>query len=201
LVEPKGLDETPTQHRVIRQMTERLGRLLASELKAVHGREVPVYFAYQGEGGFKKPHVTLIQYWVDRVTDRMQDRRQERAPNGDEYFRMAPLLLIARYVVTAWAPAPEDQELLALAIRILYDSPILTADGEGEEDCIHYEDKPGVELMGKFTLEEARTICEAYGMPLRPCARYDIPFRLDSERKTPIKRVKERIIDYKKVDG
>ena len=55
--------------------------------------------------------------------------------------------------------------------------------------------------MRDRTLDECRLICESLGMPLRASVRYDVSFRLDSERKTTVKRVKERIVDYKKLDA
>jgi hypothetical protein len=40
-------------------------------------------------------------------------------------------------------------------------------------------------------------VCEALGIPLRPSLRYELPFRVDSERKTPIKRVADRTLHVK----
>ena len=119
---------------------------------------------------------------------------------------MPPLLMVARYLVTAWAPAPEDQELLAAAIRVLYDTVELKPtseepEGDKNEDAVHWEDHPTLDLAQRFSLDEARITCESLGIPLRPSVRYDVNFRLDSERKTVVKRVKERIVDYKKLDA
>lgn len=189
------------QHRVLRQVTERLGRLLTAEIRAVSGLDVPVHFAYQGEPNPKKAHLTLVHYWIDRVTDRGQDRQQERSADGSEFFRAPPLLLISRYLLTAWAAPLADQELLGLAMRVLFDHPVLEPDGAGDEDAVHWDDRPGIELSAKFTLDEGQRVAAGLGMPLRASARYDVHFRLDSERKTPIKRVKDRIVDYKKLDG
>ena len=193
--------ETTNQHRVLRQLSERIVRLLKTEIRASIGRDVPVHLAYQGEAGMKSPHLTLMNYWIDPVTDRTADRYEERGAKGQEFFRNAPLLLKARYLLTAWAHPPDDQELLMLAARVFLDNPALEADGNGDEDAVHWEDGVSIEHVVKFNMEEAKTVVDGLGIPLRPSVRYDVHFRLDSERKQPIKRVKERIVDYKKLDG
>lgn len=140
------------------------------------------------------------------MNDRHPDRILCKTPDGDEFFRMPPLILTGRWLVTAWAPAPEDQELLGATMRVLYDAvslkPVDPAEiDEKTEDAIHWEDNLTLDLSQRLTLDEAKLICESLGMPLRASVRYDISFRLDSERKTTVKRVKERIVDYKKLDG
>src|SRR5205085_1128920 len=142
--------------------------------------------------------VTAINYWIERTPGSV-DRILCRTPDGEEYFRAASVTLVARYAITAWAPPPEDQELLMATTRVLHDATELAPAGEG--DAVHWEDKPMAELSSRFSFEEAQQFAQAYGMPLRPTLRCDIRFRLDSERKTPIKRVKERIVDYKKMDS
>lgn len=196
-------DAPPSQHRVLRQVTESFGRHLERSLAEIGFKGLRVFFDYQDPATHKKlgAHLTAINYWIERVSNRNPDRQHCQPPSGQEYFREAPLVLVARYALTAWAPAPEDQELLLAAMRILHDAPDLTPTKEGEEDAIHWEDHPLIELSTRFSLDEARLVAEAQGMPLRPTVRYDITVRLDSERKTPIKRVKERIVDYKKLDG
>lgn len=200
-----SLETRPSQHRVLRQISEALGRTLAGGLKECTGKDIPVFFSYQGDSA-KKAHVTAIHYWIERVNDRHADRVLCKTPEGDEFFRMPPLLLTGRWLVTAWAPAPEDQELLAGAMRVLYDSVELKPAQPDEidpesEDAVHWEDKVTLDVSQRLTLDEAKLICESLGMPLRASVRYDISFRLDSERKTTVKRVKERIVDYKKLDA
>jgi len=189
---------------VLRQITEALGRTLADGLKECVGKDVPVFFSYQGDAQ-KRPHVTAIHYWIERVNDRHPDRVLCKTDDGTEFFRMPPLVLTGRWLVTAWAPAPEDQELLAASMRVLYDAVELKPAGDEPdpktEDAVHWEDKLTLDISQRLTLDECRLICESLGMPLRASLRYDISFRLDSERKTTVKRVKERIVDYKKLDA
>jgi hypothetical protein len=199
-----SLDARPTQHRALRQITEAFARVLSEGLKECLGKEVPVFFAYQGDAQ-KKPHLTLINYWNERVTDRHPDRVLCKTEEGDEFFRAPPLILNARYILTAWAPPLDDQELYAAALRVLHDHTDLTPRSdepdEKSEDAVHWEDHPTIELSSRFTLDEARIVCDSLGMPLRQCVRYDVSYRLDSERKSNVKRVRERIVDYKKLDA
>jgi hypothetical protein len=191
----------PTQHRVLRQITKAIAALLERGVAECLGKPIPVRFEFQEPArGKADPHLTLINYWIERAGDRLSDRVLCKTEGGDEYFRAPPLLMVARYCVTAWAPVPDDQELLAAALRVVYDNGELEQTGT-DDDAIHFEDKPTLDLSTRFSIDEHRFVCESFGMPFRPAIRLDVNFKLDSERKTPIKRVKERVVDYRKMDG
>ena len=195
----------PTQHQCLRQLSEAFARALLRGLKPCFAKAIAIHHAYPLSAGDAPktgaPFLTLIPYWVEPVTDRRLDRILGKLEDGTEYFREPPVLLQARYALTAHGPSPDDQDVLMAAARVVHDMGVLGDDGEGPADAVHWEDKPTPVLVPRFSLEEARVVAEAHGMPLRPTLRYDVPFRLDSERKTVTKRVKERIVDYKKLDG
>jgi hypothetical protein len=193
--------EKPTQHRVLRQITMAIAAVLERGVEECQGKRIPVRLEFQAPAhGKADPHLTLINYWLERATERQSDRVHNRGEGGEEYFRGPPLLMVARYIVSAWAPTPDDQEILGAALRVAYDNPELEPSGD-QDDAIHFEDKPTLELSGRFSIEEHKFVCDSLGMPFRPAFRIDVQFRFDSERKTPIKRVKERIVDYRKIDG
>jgi hypothetical protein len=192
----------PTQHRVLKQLTLAVANLIETGVAECVGRQVPVKFEYVEPGRKIEEHYTLLQYWLERVTDRHPDRVLCKSNDGGEYFRNAPLIMTARYCLTAWAHVPDDQELLGAALRVLYDNPELKAQGgKAEEDAIHFEDAPMIDLSTRHSFDEQRIIAESFKMPLRPSLRVDATFRLDSERKTTVKRVKERIVDYRKLES
>jgi hypothetical protein len=67
-------------------------------------------------------------------------------------------------------------------------------------DSIHLEDRPGIEI-GSYTVEEMQAIWESYRQPYRPSFTCNVEARLDSNVKHLIRRVRETIVDFKKIDG
>jgi hypothetical protein len=76
----------------------------------------------------------------------------------------------------------------------------LTGGSPSEKSAIHFEDEPIIQLSPNFTIEEMRAIAEAYGMPFRRSARYDVVIRLDSEKKESIRIVRERIYKVQNIE-
>lgn len=190
----------PTQHRILKQLTLAVAGMVERGVEASTGRRVPVKFEYVEPGKKVEEHFTLLHYWMERASDRMPDRVLEKTRDG-EIFRNPPLLMLARYTLTAWASPPDDQELLCAALRSIYDDPeIKPQGGKAEEDAIHFEDKPSVEMTTRYSFDEQRLVAEAFGMPLRPSLRIDVHFPIHSEQKTTVKRVKERVVEYKKIE-
>jgi hypothetical protein len=129
-------------------------------------------------------------------------REVEEADDGTlrEFSRQPPLFLELRYIVTVYAESHKDElSLLGLALRALYDNDVIH---EGKEigDSIYLEDRPGIEV-GAASYKEMRTIWESFQQPYRPSFTASVEARLDSKRKRLIRRVREAIVDFKKMDG
>jgi hypothetical protein len=126
----------------------------------------------------------------------------EEAPDGtlQEFDRRPPLLLDLRYVVTAFAESHRDElSLLGLVLRALWDSDEIVAS-EVVGESIHLEDRPGIEV-GTATIEEMRSIWDSFQQPYRPSFSVTVEARLDSDVKRLVRRVREAIVDFKKMDG
>lgn len=186
------------QYRVIKHITLALGRKIESALHAEMGKKVRVAYEYSADLKGSPGGITVIQCGLQGRGGNVE-REYERDQGGKERFRNPPIALKARYLVSAWAPAPDDQELLGLVLRTFHDDRELETQGE-EEETVSYDGRPIIELDAP-SFDEHKALAEALGMPLAPSVCYWVDFVIQSARTTPIKRVKERVIDFKKIDG
>lgn len=194
---PSPADPAAAQFRVIKDITQALGRKLAAGASEGLGRPVPVFFAYE-EGLRKKGALTVVQVALSGRGGNAE-REYERAPDGTEQFRNPPLLLRAHYLISAWDTPPEDQVLLGVAIRTLHDDAELQTEGD-EEHTVSYDGRPSLELRA-LPFEEHKARAEAFQMPIAPSVELTVDFVIRSARLQTIKRVKERVMDFRKIDG
>lgn len=186
------------QFRVMKHITLALGRTLEASAAEALGKKVRVAFEYSPDLKKAPGAYTIVHCGLGRRGGNAE-REYERTRDGAEIFRNPPMLLRARYVVSCWAPAPDDQELLGVALRTFHDHPEVEVVGE-EEQTVAYEERPTIE-MEALAFDEHRKVAEAHGMPLAPSVGYWVDFVVQSTKITPIKRVKERVIDFRKIDG
>lgn len=185
------------QFQVIKQITTILGRMLESHVSELVGSKVGVRYAY--EDGLRKKSCLTVQHTglESRAGDR--DREYEFRAGGEQ-FRNPPLLLRSHYIISAWATPPEDQALIGAVLQTFLDHPFLEPADPDEEEVVGYAGIPSIELE-PLSLERHRALTELLAMPLAPSAGYWVDLRIRSAKVTPIKRVKERIIDYRKIEG
>lgn len=186
------------QYRVMKHITLALGRMLEASAAEALGKKVRVAYEYSPDlkkapGAFTIAHCGLGRRGGNA------EREYERTERGAEVFRNPPLLLRARYLVSCWAPAPDDQELLGVVLRTFHDRPEVEAVGE-EEQTVAFDGRPTIE-METLAFEEHKKVADALGMPLAPSVAYWVDFVVRSAKTVPIKRVKERVIDFRKIDG
>lgn len=186
------------QFKVMKHITLALGRRLEASAHDALGKKVRVAYEYSSDLKKAPGAYTIVQCGLTRRGGN-SDREYERGPKGEEIFRNAPILLKARYVVSCWAPAPDDQELLGVAIRTFLDHAELETVGD-EEETVAYDGRPSLE-METMALDEHKKVADALGMPVAPSIAYWVDFVVQSAKTTTIKRVKERVIDFKKIDG
>jgi hypothetical protein len=186
------------QFKVMKHITLALGRRLEASAQDALGKKVRVAYEYSADLKKAPGAFSIVQCGLTRRGGN-SDREYERTAKGEEIYRNPPVLLKARYVVSCWAPAPDDQELLGVAIRTFLDHPEVETVGD-EEETVAYDGRPSME-MEALSLEEHKKVADALGMPVAPSMAYWVDFVVQSARTTPIKRVRERVIDFKKIDG
>ncbi len=190
------------QYRVLKHISLCLGRTLEASLAEALERPVSVLQGYPPgtleaarEG---KQALTVIHCGL--TSRGGNSDREFEVKGGQEQFRNPPLLLRARYLVSAWAPPPDDQELLGVVLRTFHDQRELATEGE-EEDSVSYNGRPTISMQ-TLSLEEHHLLCQAHAMPVQaPSVSYWVEFAIQSAKTTVIKRVKERVIDFRNIEG
>jgi hypothetical protein len=186
------------QYRVLKHIALALGRTLETQVTAAMGKKVRVAYEYAPDLKKAPGALTIVHCGLAHRGGNVE-REYERGPGGAEIFRNPPLLVRTRYLISCWAPAPDDQELLGLVLRTFHDCAEVETQGE-EEQTVSYEGRPTIE-MEALSFDEHKRIAEGFGMPLAPSVAYWVDCVVQSARTSPIKRVKERVIDFKKIDG
>lgn len=186
------------QFAVLSVVTQILGRTLEESVSEALGRKVRVLYEYEPDAREGNGALTVCFVNVRRRPGD-SDREHELTEQGEQ-FRNPPILLRSTYLVSAWAKPPADQALLGAALRTFLDKPYLELRGMEEERVIGYAGVPSVD-MGTLALDEHRQMADGFGMPLAPSVAYFVDIRIQSGKSTPIKRVRERVIDYRKIEG
>jgi len=188
------------QFKVMKHITLALGRQLEASAQDALGKKVRVAYEYSPDLKKAPGAFSIIQCGLTRRGGNAE-REYERTAKGDEIFRNPPVLLKTRYIVSCWAPAPDDQELLGIAIRTFHDHREVETAGPEDDTVAHDGGGRPVLEMEALSFDEHKKVAEAVGMPVAPSIAYWVDFVVQSAMTTPIKRVRERVIDFKKIDG
>lgn len=185
------------QFKVLKHVSLALAATLEREVSAAVGRPVRVLHRHDPAELARGPALTLLHLEALTRGENL-DREYEQGPSG-ERFRRQPLPMKSRFLVSAWAPAPEDQELLGAALRAFHDHPTLEVEGPAA-DAAAYDAVPTVDLA-PVPFAELERIATAFRMPVAPSASYWVSYQIRSAISTPIKRVLERVVDYRQIKG
>lgn len=185
------------QFKVLKHISLALAATLEREVGAALGRRVPVLHRYQAEEVARGPCLTLLH--VEAVSRGENLDREYESTGQGEQFRAQPLPLRSRFLVSAWAPPPDDQELLGAVLRTFHDHAQLEVEGQAAEAAA-YDAVPEVSLA-TLPFPELERLAQAFRMPLAPSASYWVSYQIRSARVTPIKRVLERVTDYRQIKG
>jgi hypothetical protein len=186
------------KYRVLKHVSLALGRRLETSVHEALGKKVRVAYEYTPDLKKAPGAITVLHAGLTRRGGNAA-REYERTKKGEEQFRNPPVLLRGRFIVSCWAPPLDDQELLGVVIRTFHDHPQVEPQGEEEHTVSYDGGKPDIELE-TLSLEEHKKLCEAFGMPLAPSVAYWVDLVVQSAVTTPIKRVKERVIDVHKIE-
>jgi hypothetical protein len=211
-----------TQHTVIRDVGLTLTKILQEEVQEEYGdavevtndlpteEEATVLTGRKGGKGKDSKQTTgiisLYLYKIEKntefspVAEEKLITEEDEKGNVFEYHQGTPVVLNLRYMLTAWAPSnAEEMELMGFAMRFFWDHPVIEKkDMAGTS--IHSEDKPLIRLLEEFTIQEQRLLWNMLRRPFKVSVSYEIPVRLDSNKRIPFKRVRERVYDYKKLE-
>ena len=172
--------------------------MLEKHVSDALGSKIPVHFEYNANVRKGKGSLTVIM--VQIKTRAGNADREYESGGGGEQFRARPALMSSRYLVSCWAAPPEDQALLGAVVRTFLDHPGLELGSFEEEECIGYAGVPTI-TPEAISLSEHKMLADSYGMPLAPSFTYWVDYRVQSGITTPIKRVLERVTDFRKIEG
>jgi hypothetical protein len=107
-----------------------------------------------------------------------------------EYYRDAPVHLMAHYILSVWGNSPAEENLLTgLAVKTLLEHPILSED-RLKGDSFFPNDKLNVYPNLQTDFNDVLSFWRSISEELRPAVFYFVRFRIESDRKSPeIKRV------------
>ncbi len=197
-------------HEVIRDATLTFAHILQKGLESRLGKEVEVVFdppseAKLKEAGPKKALVSLL--WVDTGKANIQTAHEPIVREEDEQGNLVewqlgnPTYVSPRYLVTPWTGNMlDDQVLTGMILQLLGDHCHFEPE-DIQGDAIYGEERPPIAFEEKFKVEDQRKVWEAFGRPYRASLCYSVALRLDSTKRKLVRRVKERIIDFKKFEG
>lgn len=158
----------------------------------------------RGEG---KVLVSVILIDVSRSTLHQTTEqpivRDEDPETGEiiEYKQGPPTFIMPRYLFTPWTgDALHDQLIMGLIMRIFFSrNEFLPEDIQGKS--IHTDASPMIVLVEQFNIEKQMRLWQAMGHPYRPSVVYGVNLRIDSMIRVMVRRVRERILDFKKLEG
>ena len=187
------------QYRVIRQTSESLAEVLEEGIKTLVGRKIEVITGAPLREKFTR--TPALGVYLYRVA--VRPRRREEQPflvvrcdaDGSihEYYQDPALLVNLDYMVTAWADEEaEQQELLAAAMRVFLDTPVLEGDML-EGDAFDPEERIPVRPVEELSAEFLMSMWRGFGEHLRPAVGYTCRLRIESPRRSKdLRRVEGR---------
>jgi hypothetical protein len=176
------------------------------------GKPVEVYYAPPSQEQLEKAWnegripISVILLEVSRAAGRqiMEEptvREEDEEGNIVEYRLGIPTYIAPRYLITPWCKDPlEDQVVHGAILQLFFDRPnFMPEDIQGI--AIHGEERNEIYFNEQFNVDEQVRIWQMLQRPYRASVVYSTTVRMDSVKKTLIRRVKERILDYKKLQG
>jgi hypothetical protein len=179
------------QFEIIKDVGSSIQQLLQDKLKAAGYKDVEIYTCIPTEENVKKlPALCLFlgSVTVDGlIRERPEILVSTMSEEGqiDEYFTDSPMRLRLYYFLSAWGKTPEEEHvLLALAMKVLFECPVLESDMLKGNSFILDEGVPirPVEEP-KFGYEETMAFWRSLGEKVRPIVQYCAYAHIHSERR------------------
>jgi hypothetical protein len=201
------------QHEVVRDTSLTLAHILKTNLPAhLDNKPVDVVFDLPDEktvdAAQKAGKLLLSVFLIDAQRSRdFQTNEQPVIREEDEEgnvveFRLAPPTAIRpRYLITPWTKESlEGQVVQGLIMQLFFDhSNFLEEDLQG--DSIAVDDRCAINLDESMKMDELLHVWQAMQRPFRPSLVYTVSAKLESGKRIAIRRVKERVLGYKKLEG
>jgi hypothetical protein len=185
-----------SQFEVIKDIGETLKSLLEESFKAAGFTTVNISTDKPKKDNIKNlPTVNCYMYHVgfdQRYRERTQSLVSSYAKDGRvvEFYRDAPILMLAHYIISVWGNSPAEENLLTgLAVKTFLENPILTGEALRGESFFP-DDKLNVYPNLQSDYNDVLSFWRSMNEELRPAVYYYVRFRIESDRRSPeVKRV------------
>ena len=188
-----------SQFEVIKDIGESMKVLFEEAFKAAGFTTVNISVDKPKKDNIKNlPTVNCYMYHIgfdQRYRERTQSLVSSYMKDGRivEYYRDAPVHMLAHYIVSVWGNSPAEENLLTgLAVKTLLENPILTGDALKGESFFP-DDQLNVYPNLQYDFNDVLSFWRSMNEELRPAVYYFVRFRIESDRKSPeIRRVTGR---------
>jgi hypothetical protein len=202
------------QHEVLRDATLTFAHILKTHLPPNLEKKNPIDLVFEVPEAKRvekaradgKVLISIIlidatKSTIHQTTEEPIVREETETGEIVEYRMGPPTFIFPRYMITPWTGDPLfDQVVMGLVMRLFFTrSTFLPEDIQG--NTIAGESKPPIMMVESFGLEKQMKLWQVMGHPYRPSVVYGVNLRMDSMRKSLVRRVKERVLDFKKLEG
>ncbi len=185
-----------SQFEVIKDIGESMKFLFEENFKAAGFTTVNISVDKPKKDNIKNlPTVNCYMYHLafdQRYRERTQSLVSSYMKDGRivEYYRDAPVHMLAHYIVSVWGNSPAEENLLTgLAVKTLLENPILTGDALKGESFFP-DDQLNVYPNLQYDFNDVLSFWRSMNEELRPAVYYYVRFRIESDRRSPeVKRV------------
>jgi hypothetical protein len=185
-----------SQFEVIKDIGETVKALLEDSFKNAGFTTVNISVDKPKKDNIKNlPTVNCYMYHLafdNRYRERTETLVSSYGKEGRivEYYRDAPLHMLAHYIISVWGNAPAEENLLTgLAVKTLLENPILSAE-QLKGESFYPDDKINVYPNLQTDFNDVLSFWRSLSEELRPAVFYFVRFRIESDRKSPeVKRV------------
>jgi hypothetical protein len=179
-----------SQFEVIKDIGETLKSLLEGSFEKCGFTTVNISVDRPKKDNIKNlPTVSCYMYHLSfdqRYRERSQSLVSTVTRDGKivEYYRDAPVHMLAHYIVSVWGNSPSEENLLTgLAVKTFLEHPILTGD-QLEGPSFFPDDKLNVYPYLQSDYNDVLGFWRSMNEELRPAVYYFVRFRIESDRKS-----------------
>jgi len=138
---------------------------------------------------------------IAQTTEQPIIREEDDQGNVVEYKCGTPTFIMPRYMITPWTGDPlQDQVVMGLIMKVFFARDQFQPE-DIQGSSIFGEVGPMVILQESFNLERQMALWNTMQHPYRSSLIYGVNLVMESMHKTFIRRVKERVLDFKKLEG
>jgi hypothetical protein len=179
-----------SQFEVIKDIGETLKSLLERSFEENGFKTVNISVDRPKKDNIKNlPTVSCYMYHLSfdqRYRERSQSLVSTLTRDGKivEYYRDAPVHMLAHYILSVWGNSPSEENLLlGLAVKTFLEHPILTGD-DLEGPSFFPDDKLNVYPYLQSDYNDVLGFWRSMNEELRPAVYYFVRFRIESDRKS-----------------